>query len=162
MSRVVKTVRIQVVLAGVTALLLGFIAAPSVRGQALAPMGDSTQLISFLQNLTPAAREQALKALGSLTPGGRQAVEREFNAFSPDMAALAAHGTVLVHRMLPMPAQQKYMNGFFGVSLADKQFADEINYQVLQQQMRNQQLLNQILQQQQQMLNDNMRRMFRR
>jgi hypothetical protein len=99
----------------------------------------------FLSNLTPAARGLAQNSLRKFSPAGLQQVEREYDALGQyndvlgmgDLRALAAEGCNDVLRYVPARDQQRYMNGFFGVSFQDKRFADEINQQYAEMVQRN-------------------------
>jgi hypothetical protein len=118
--------------AGLAALGLCLVGVATSQAQAPAFQTKSPGLKLFLDNLTPAARRHADKALQELAPVQVQAVERFRDAQPRQMVVLAAQGTSRIHASLPARAQQRFMNGIFGVTRADKQFTEVIVQQQLQ------------------------------
>jgi hypothetical protein len=127
--------------------------------QAAPPPSPSVQ--TFLDNLTPAARELALNSQKASTPAGLQAMERDLDALDKTIRPMMENlnqQTAALYKILGLPApvmttdgrvlaaqyvsdalryvpanqQQRYMNGVFALSFEEKRFADEVTKQYME------------------------------
>jgi hypothetical protein len=96
---------------------------------ALSPAAQQ-MLSSVLRGLPPYYRQLVLRAISSLPPQRAEAELAELRSLPRDYVAVAGQVATLALQALPPASHQRFMNGLFGVSPADAQFANQVMAQV--------------------------------
>lgn len=108
--------------------------AEAVPLQALPP--DIQQLLNTVwARLPAAARQQGMVAIGALSPGQAQQAVATLRSVRPNDLMQLAGIFEGIRASLPPTAQQRFVNGVWGVSPAEERFA----YTLIQQQLQHQQ-----------------------